>query len=71
MLPVFCQIQGKEVEKERKKTQRCAQRYRERKRKKEKTGGRKSNECMLLTEIPGARLRDSGGGKSCSFSLSD
>lgn len=73
MLPVFCQIQGKEVEKERKKknTQRCVQRYRERKRKKEKTRGRKSNECMLLAEIPGARLGDSGGGKSCSFSLSD
>lgn len=34
---------------------------------KEKTHARKSNECMLLAEIPGARLGDSDGGKSCSF----
>lgn len=56
MLPVYCQIQGKESKK------RGVDRERE-----EKTHARKSNECMLLTEIPGARLRGSDGGKSCSF----
>lgn len=34
---------------------------------KEETHARKSNECVLLTEIPGVRLRGSNGGKSCSF----
>lgn len=43
----------------------------QREKEKQKTHAGKSNECMLLTEIPGARLRDSDGGKSCSFSLSD
>lgn len=56
MLLVYCQIQGKESKK------RGVDRERE-----EKTHARKSNECMLLTEIPGARLRGSDGGKSCSF----
>lgn len=56
MLPVYCQIQGKESKK----------RVVERK-EKEKRHARKSNECMLLTEIPGARLRGSDGGKSCSL----
>lgn len=34
---------------------------------KEKIHARKSNECVLLNEIPGARLRGADGGKSCSF----
>lgn len=42
---VYCQIQGKEVKKKR-----C--------RGKEETHARKSNECVLLAEIPGARLGD-------------
>lgn len=61
---MYCQIQNKGSKIEE------GSRERERK-EKEKTHARKSNECMLRTEIPGARLRGSDGGKSCSFSLSD
>ena len=53
MLLVYCQIQGKGSKK------RGVERN--------EAHARKSNECMLLTEIPGARLRGSDGGKSCSF----
>lgn len=56
MLLVYCQIQGKESKKRGVE--------RERKRRKH---ARISNECALLSEIPGARLRGSDGGKLCSF----
>lgn len=56
MLLVYCQIEGTESKK------RGVERKDE-----EKTHARKSNECMLLSEIPGARLRGSDGGKLCSF----
>jgi len=56
VLLVCCQTIGKESQKtgvERKE--------------KERTHARKSNECMLLTEIPGAMLMGSDGEKLCSF----
>lgn len=63
MLLVYCQIQVKQSKKKRGGAGGGCKNRKE----KEKTHARKSNECVLLTEIPGARLRGSDGGKSCSF----
>lgn len=62
MLLVYCQVQ---VTQSKKGGVRERERARERERRKHMP--KKSNECVLLTEVPGARLRGSDGGKSCSF----